>query len=499
MHKEWKYDFVLKFADNLILLLNTNYLEENQALIPDSIRLLIQFMHKEWKYDFVLKFADNLILLLTQILGENKDFIPPSINLLIKLMRKDEANDFAEQLAVNLIPLLDNGYLKANEDLIPLSITLLTEFMCNENLIQNSVTPMLMEELMPFFTSDFLDKNQDLILLSITLLTVMCKQELYKEFVESLQQILILNGLIFNGSYLVKRNFLKLLSIINLEEIEEIMNNYGGEVIKIVRDIGYEDTQNSILFLNNLANYYVRSESPDIKSLIEEDSELYDMIQDVDDMENFSDYIANIRNTFFPDSENPALFQSPMQYHDPALPLLPAPRQPTIPRNPAADRVFPSETVTPLNYSAGQDGRAPENVTIHTGPYADELTRSMKAFAVTIGKHIYLMSGVYSPGTETSEAVMQHELTHVKQFEEQRFKYNVDTEALEREAVAAEGRGSQAIVEVRVRGQMFRVWRDELPLVKRLCVRRVREWLAAEKEQRPREEGRRLFVSASRL
>jgi hypothetical protein len=75
----------------------------------------------------------------------------------------------------------------------------------------------------------------------------------------------------------------------------------------------------------------------------------------------------------------------------------------------------------------------------------------------------------------------------------------VDNEALEREAFAAEGRGSRELVDVRVRGQTFRVRRDDLPLVKRLCVKRVRNWLAAEKEQRPPNEYRRLLVNAARL
>jgi hypothetical protein len=117
---------------------------------------------------------------------------------------------------------------------------------------------------------------------------------------------------------------------------------------------------------------------------------------------------------------------------------------------------------------------------------------------------VYLRSGVYHSAGETGRAVLRHELAHVGQFEKKALTYNKDTEALEREAVAAEGRDGRSaqeknIVEVRVRGHTFRVRRDELPLVKRLCVKRVREWLSLQKETLNGAEYRRILGNVTRL
>jgi hypothetical protein len=187
--------------------------------------------------------------------------------------------------------------------------------------------------------------------------------------------------------------------------------------------------------------------------------------------------------------QKPDPHQSPTQHPDPS----------SIHRNPADDHTFPLDAVSLLNHRAGRDGDVPETAILHIGPYADEMTRAVHALAITEGRDVYFRSGVYQSADETGQAVLRHELVHVGQFEKEVITYNVDTQEREREAIAAEGRGSQAIVEVRVRGQTFRVPLDALPLVKRLCVKRLREWLASQKEQHPPNEYRRLLVSASRL
>jgi len=55
------------------------------------------------------------------------------------------------------------------------------------------------------------------------------------------------------------------------------------------------------------------------------------------------------------------------------------------------------------------------NVRIHTGKYAEELTRSAKAFALTIGSDIYFAQGYYMPDTEDGMKLLAHELQHVVQ------------------------------------------------------------------------------------
>ncbi|CAG0953874.1 hypothetical protein METP3_00372 [Methanosarcinales archaeon] len=55
------------------------------------------------------------------------------------------------------------------------------------------------------------------------------------------------------------------------------------------------------------------------------------------------------------------------------------------------------------------------NVRVHTDSRADASTRSVDAFAFTLGSDISFRSGHYSPHTQTGQRLLAHELTHVVQ------------------------------------------------------------------------------------
>ncbi|MBJ7597145.1 MAG: hypothetical protein DLM67_14040 [Candidatus Nephthysia bennettiae] len=55
------------------------------------------------------------------------------------------------------------------------------------------------------------------------------------------------------------------------------------------------------------------------------------------------------------------------------------------------------------------------DVRVHTGQKADESARSINAQAYTVGTDVVFRSGHYSPGTDTGQRVLAHELTHVVQ------------------------------------------------------------------------------------
>src|SRR5256885_13291609 len=55
------------------------------------------------------------------------------------------------------------------------------------------------------------------------------------------------------------------------------------------------------------------------------------------------------------------------------------------------------------------------DVRVHTGQKADESARSVNAQAYTVGTDVVFRSGHYSPGTDTGQRVLAHELTHVVQ------------------------------------------------------------------------------------
>lgn len=79
------------------------------------------------------------------------------------------------------------------------------------------------------------------------------------------------------------------------------------------------------------------------------------------------------------------------------------------------------------------------DVKIHTGAYADELTKSFGAQALTVGNNIYFTAGKYSPDTEEGKGLFGHELMHVVQKDLGKpMRYFEDIEKLEQEAEVVE-------------------------------------------------------------
>jgi len=54
-------------------------------------------------------------------------------------------------------------------------------------------------------------------------------------------------------------------------------------------------------------------------------------------------------------------------------------------------------------------------VRVHTGPAADDLSRSLGAMAFTTGSDIFFSQGAYQPETHSGQTLLAHELTHVVQ------------------------------------------------------------------------------------
>lgn len=63
----------------------------------------------------------------------------------------------------------------------------------------------------------------------------------------------------------------------------------------------------------------------------------------------------------------------------------------------------------------GAFGRDLSDVRIHTDPEADELNRSVKARAFTVGTDIFFKQGTFDSGSSAGKRLLAHELTHVVQ------------------------------------------------------------------------------------
>ena len=73
-----------------------------------------------------------------------------------------------------------------------------------------------------------------------------------------------------------------------------------------------------------------------------------------------------------------------------------------------------------------------------TGPYADELARSLHTLALVLGTDIFFRNGAYRPETEEGRKILAHELTHVAQNKKREEYRGASREELEGEAIEEE-------------------------------------------------------------
>ena len=98
------------------------------------------------------------------------------------------------------------------------------------------------------------------------------------------------------------------------------------------------------------------------------------------------------------------------------------------------DRVYAPDTSL-INLFFMAYGLDLSDLNLHTGPYAEEITRNAGAEALTSGKDIYFSSGSYTPYTDDGEALLLHEIEHVHQNEKgMRIDFGEDVNNAEREA-----------------------------------------------------------------
>jgi hypothetical protein len=88
------------------------------------------------------------------------------------------------------------------------------------------------------------------------------------------------------------------------------------------------------------------------------------------------------------------------------------------------------------------------SVRVHTGSAADEVASKLKARALTAGPDIVFRGGAYSPGTQSGDRLLAHELAHVIQQRDGVVSAPVDggpSDPLERAADAAAGHALRAV------------------------------------------------------
>lgn len=132
-----------------------------------------------------------------------------------------------------------------------------------------------------------------------------------------------------------------------------------------------------------------------------------------------------------------------------------------------------------------------EHATIHTGPYADELARSLHTLALVLGTDIFFRNGAYRPETEEGRKILAHELTHVTQQKRDILRGETTREELEREAEEAEERevhDDDPIVEYSTGRNRYRMRESEARRIERMVESELAEWVEGQERAMPEEE-----------
>lgn len=143
------------------------------------------------------------------------------------------------------------------------------------------------------------------------------------------------------------------------------------------------------------------------------------------------------------------------------------------------DRVVPISTELINDYNQ-KTGSKIGRVEMCYGPNADELIRDSHATALTLGMAIYMSSRAYKPETEEGQKTIFHELTHVKQNQEDTLQGQKTVEELENEAEAAEKLAETIKNEyktIEVGGKEYKVSKETYKKLMQTLKERIEKWL----------------------
>ena len=138
------------------------------------------------------------------------------------------------------------------------------------------------------------------------------------------------------------------------------------------------------------------------------------------------------------------------------------------------------------------------NPIIHTGNYADELSRSLHAMAFTIANHIYFRKGAYKPESEEGRKLIAHELTHVAQNKLKNENLNTTKEELEKEAEKEEIKeqyNPEIYKTVVIDNKTFKLTEKQYKYFKELTNSKLDEWVQQQETIMSEEDYLKLLIS----
>lgn len=165
------------------------------------------------------------------------------------------------------------------------------------------------------------------------------------------------------------------------------------------------------------------------------------------------------------------------------------------------DRVVPISTELINDYNQ-KTGSKIEKAEVRYGPNSDQLMRDYHANALTLGMAIYMNSRSYKPENEEGRKTLFHELTHIKQNQEDILEGQKTVEELENEAEATEI-SAETINEkykiIEVNGKKYKVTKSTYKKIMEDLKERIDTWLEEQESLLSEEEYLELLLKYEKI
>lgn len=159
------------------------------------------------------------------------------------------------------------------------------------------------------------------------------------------------------------------------------------------------------------------------------------------------------------------------------------------------DRTVPIEDTVKSEYEIAKNAKLAKTY-IQYGPNSDEYLKGTGLLAVAIANKILIQSKEYKPDSEEGKALLEHELTHVQQYTEQRIA-GTDEPELEEEAENNEKNSRynpSPLITKKIGNKEYAYTKKQWKEISQDCLREVESWIENQEKFLSEEEYYKLLL-----
>lgn len=165
------------------------------------------------------------------------------------------------------------------------------------------------------------------------------------------------------------------------------------------------------------------------------------------------------------------------------------------------ERVVPISSEIISEHNQKNDAKI-ERAEVRYGPNSDQMMRDYHANALTLGMAIYISSRAYKPETEEGKKTLVHELTHIKQNQEDILEGQKTVEELELEAEETE-KIAETIKEeyktIEIDGKQYKITKKAYTKLMGELKERVENWIEDQESNLSEEEYLELLLKYEKI